>query len=451
MNIIIIGAGKVGQTIAQYLCEENHDITVIDKRESVLEQLINQCDVQGVCGDGAICSVLTEAEVERAYLVIATTDSDEINLLSCMTARKMGARHCIARVRNPNYAKQLAFMRSELGLSMIVNPDFQAALEISRILRFPSAIKMESFSKGRVDLVELRLTQGSKLVGVPLFRIPRLFDAQVLICAVERDKKVFIPSGEFVLKEGDKIHITASHRDLHQFFKNLGILKETIKSVLIVGGGRIAFYLATQLADTGMKVKIIERDAAHCEYLSERLPKATIIYGDGSSHEVLQEVGIENTDACVSLTGIDEENMIISMYANTQGVNKVVTKMNRPALIELLKSFGNDCIVSPKATTANTILQYVRAKQNLKGNNIKTLSKLINGEVEALEFFINIPTNLLGIKLKDLPIRDDAIIASIMRGTKTIIPNGEDALKLNDSVLIVTTNRRIRDLSDILK
>lgn len=449
MKIIVVGAGKVGRTIANYLCEENHDVTVIDKRETVLENLMNECDVQGVCGDGALCTVLSEAQVEKTYLLITTTDSDEVNLLACMTARKMGARHCIARVRNPHYVSQLSFMRSELGLSMIVNPEFQTALEISKILRFPSAIKMESFAKDRVDLVEMRIPVDSKLVGMPLSRIPRVFDVQVLICVIEREQKVFIPTGDFVLKANDKIHVTATHANLQRFFKNMGIWRESIKTVMVIGGGRIAHYLAGLLADMGMKVKIIEQDEARCVDLSERLPKTNIIYGDGTEQSVLLEEGIEKVDACIALTGIDEENMIISMYATTKGVKKVVTKINRPALIDLLKSFGSDSIVSPKATTANTILQYVRAKQNLQGNNIKTLHKLINGQVEALEFFITTPAKWVGVPLKDLSIRDDAIIASIIRGTSTIIPNGNDALRMNDSVLVVTTNRRIQDMSDI--
>lgn len=450
MKIIIIGAGKVGQTIAQYLCEEDHSVIVIDKQEQVLEHLVNEYDLQAVCGDGAICSVLTEAEVEKAYLVIATTASDEINILSCMTARKMGARHCIARVRNPNYSEQLVFMRNELGLSMIVNPEFQAALEISRILRFPSAIKMESFAKDRIDLVEIRIGKDSKLLDVPLWRIPRLFDVQVLVCAVERGNRVFIPSGDFVLKEDDRIHITASHGDLYTFFKNMGILQGEVKTVMLIGGGRIAYYLARQLSEMGMKVKIIEQDEQRCVELAERLPKTTIIYGDGTQQEVLLEEGIESVDALVSLTGIDEENMILSLYASTKNVHKIVTKINRPALIDLLQSFGSDSIVSPKATTANTILQYVRAKQNLKGNSIKTLHRLVNGQVDALEFFINTPSEGLGIPFKKLPIRDDVLIACILRGNRTIIPNGNDCLQLNDGVLIVTTNRHIVDLRDIL-
>ncbi len=449
MNIIVVGAGKVGATIASYLCEENHDVTVIDTREHVLDALINETDIQAVCGDGAICSILTEAEVEKAYLVIATTGSDEINLLCCMTARKMGARHCIARVRNPSYTKQIPFMRTQLGLSMIVNPDFQTALEISRTLRFPSAIKIEGFSKNRVDLIELKIEAGSKLVNVSLSQLSKVFNVKMLVCAIKRNDKVIIPKGDVVLKEGDKIHVTASHSHLNKFFKAMGILKDPIKTVMIIGGGRVAFYLAQHLEEIGMKVKIIENKEETCMVLAERLPKTSIIHGDGTRQELLLEEGIETVDACISLTGIDEENMIISMYAGTKNVKKIVTKINRTALIDLAKSFGTDSIVSTKETTANTILQYIRAKQNAKGNSIKTLTKLIDGRAEALEFFVSSKAKWLNIPLKNLDIRGDAIIAGIVRSNATVIPDGNDVIKYNDNVIVVTTNRHIKDIEDI--
>ncbi len=451
MNIIVVGAGKVGVTIASYLCDENHDVTVIDKREHVLEELMNGTDIQAVCGDGAICSVLTEAEVEKAYLVIATTGSDEINLLCCMTARKMGARHCIARVRNPNYIKQIPFMRTQLGLSMIVNPDFQTAIEISRSLRFPSAIKIEGFSKNRVDLIELKVDANSKLLGLSLTQLSKMFNVKMLVCAIKSGEKVIIPKGDVVLKEGDKIHVTASHAHLNKFFKSIGILKNPIKTVMIIGGGRVSFYLAQQLEEIGMSVKIIENNADTCMTLSERLPKTTIIHGDGTRQELLLEEGIETVDACISLTGIDEENMIISMYAGTKNVRKIVTKINRTALINLAKSFGNDSIVSTKETTANTILQYIRAKQNAQGNSIKTLTKLVDGRAEALEFFVSTKSKWLNIPLKNLKIRNDAIIAGIVRSNATVIPNGNDVIKFNDNVIVVTTSRHIKDMEDIFE
>ncbi len=449
MNIIVVGAGKVGAAIASSLCAEDHDVTIIDKNESHLEELINENDIQTVNGNGLIYSVLSEAEVSKAYLVIATTGSDEINLLCCITAKKMGARHCIARVRNPNYINQIPFMRTQMGLSMIVNPDFQTALEISRMLRFPSVINIESFSKNRVDLIEIKVGKDSKLANIPLSKLNEALNLKVLVCAIQSGDEVIIPKGNVQLKEGDKIHLTASHADLNKFFKSVGIIKNPIKTVMIIGGSRIANYLASQLCEIGMKVKIIENNPDVCLSLSELLPKATIIHGDGTRQEILLEEGIETVDACVSLTGIDEENMIISMYAQTKNVRKVLTKINRNALIDLARNFEYDSIVSPKATTVNTILQYIRAKQNAKGNSIKTLNKLMGGRAEALEFFISAKTNWLNIPLKDLKIRNDAIIAGIVRANKTVIPDGDDVIKFNDNVIVVTTNRHIKDIDDI--
>ncbi len=450
MNIIVVGAGKVGTTIATYLCKENHDITVIDTKEETLDDVMNAIDVQGVYGNGAIYSVLADAEVAKAYLVIATTPSDEINMLCCMTAKKMGARHCIARVRNPSYIRQIPFMRKELGFSMIVNPDYQTALEISRILRFPSVIKIESFSKSRVDLVELKISPDSKLVGVPLNNLQSRFNVKVLVCTLQRGAEIIIPKWDVVLEAGDKIHLTASHSDLNKFFKRLGILKDPIRSVIIVGGGRIAYYLADQLCDIGMQVKIIENSEEACISLAESLPKASIVYGDGTKQEILLEEGIETVDACVSLTGIDELNMVISMYAQTKNVRKVVTKINRGELIDLAENFGNDSIVSTKLTTVNTILQYVRARQNTHGNSIITLNKLTDGRAEALEFFMDTHSSVIGVPLKKLQIRKDAIIAGIVRANTALIPGGDDHIEMYDNVIVVTTCPHIRDIEDIL-
>lgn len=449
MKIVIIGAGKVGRTLAGYLCEENYDVTVIDKKEEVLGKLINELDIQAVCGDGAICEILTEAQIEKAYLVITTTESDELNLLCCMTARKMGARHCIARVRNPNYTPQIPFMKTQLGISMIVNPEYQTALELSRMLSFPSATKLESFARNRIDLVEIRVKNGSPLIGNTLEQVQRDIKIPFLVCVIERDGKANIPSGNFIIKENDNIHVTGSRAVLIKLCKYLGIFKNSIKSALVIGGGKIAYYLASQLSEMGVQVKIIENQEERCIDLAEHLPKASIIYGDGTDEQILLEEGIEAVDACISLTGIDEENMIISMYAQSKDVKKVVTKINSPALIELSKNFGNDTIISTKLTTANTILRYIRVKQNLKGNNIKTLHKFVDGKVEALEFFITVHKDWVGVPLKKLSIKNDAIIAGIIRSNKAIIPNGNDAIKLNDSVLVVTTNKHIQDISDI--
>ncbi len=451
MKIIVIGAGKVGSAIASSLCDEDHDVTIIDKREELLDDLMNEHDIQAVCGNGIICDILSEAEVAKTDLVIATTGSDEINLLCCVTASKMGAKHSIARVRDPSYMRQIPFMRAQLGLSMTVNPEFQAALEISRMLRFPSVINIESYANNRVDLIEIKVGKDSKLSDLSLSQLNKTLGLKVLVCAIHRGDQAIIPKGNVTLKDGDKIHLTASHADLNSFFRNLGIIKNPIKNVMIVGGGKIAHYLASQLGGIGMKVKIIENNEQTCNELAEMLPKATIIHGDGTKQEILLEEGIETTDACVSLTGIDEENMIISLYAQKKNVRRVITKINRSALISLAKSIEFDNITSPKATTVNAILQYVRGNQNAEGNNIRTLHKIIDGKAEALEFFMSKKTKWMDIPLKDLQIRDDAIIAGIVRANSTLIPDGNDVIKLNDNVIVVTTNRRIDDIDDIFK
>jgi len=450
MNIIVVGCGKVGRAITQYLSEEHYDVTVIDVREDRVEDMINQNDVQGVCGNGLLCETLEEADVRHAYLVIATTDSDEVNMLCCMTARKLGARHSIARVRNPLYLQQTVFMRDQLGFSMLINPEYQAAIEISRMLRFPSAINVESFAKGRVDLVEVRIRSKSKLIGMPLNKIPKLFEAQVLVCAVERHDHIYIPNGDFVLHQDDHIYVTASRKDMDTFFKNNNLMSDVPKSVMIVGGGSIAYYLARHLCELNVDLKIVEIDPKRCEGLADAYPKATIINADGTNQTMLEEEGLGETDAVVALTGIDEENIVISMFSMLKGVNKVITKVNRPNLIQILESIGIESIISPKEITANTILQYVRAKQNSKGNSIKTLYKLMGGRVEAVEFVITKDENGVGVPLRDLNLKKELLIAAIIRDNKVIFPNGNDAIHVGDSVLVVSTKHRLLDLRDIL-
>lgn len=451
MHIIVIGGGKVGITLIEHLAKEGHDIVLIDNDPKVVESIINQFDIMAICGNGATCGILTEAGVAKTNLVISVTHSDELNILCCMVAKRMGARHTIARVRNPDYASQLYFMRNELGLSMMINPEFEAANEISRILRFPSAIKLDTFAKGRVELVEIKIAAGSPLSGMPLRALHGKYHVQVLVCAVQRGDEVFIPTGDFVLQEGDKIHITASHAELAAFFKELGIFKNKVKTVLIIGGGKIAFYLARQLCEMGMKVKIIEQDKQRCVELSEMLPKAMILQGDGTDQSLLLEEGLQQVDALVALTGIDEENIIVSIYACLKQVDKVVTKVNRNSFTDILESIGLESVIAPKNITANNIVRYVRAKQNSVGSSVQTLYKLVNDKVEALEFIVSDNSLLIGKTLKDLQLKDNLLVASIIRRGKLIFPRGSDTIEANDSVVVVTTNQFLRDLRDILR
>ena len=453
MNIIIVGCGKVGIELVRHLCRENHDIVVIDENKEKVEDLINDYDIMGICGNGACCDTLEEANVEKCSIFIATTASDELNILCCMVARKMKARHCIARVRNPSYAEQLVFMREELGLSMMVNPEYQAAEEIARILHYPSAINIESFGRGRVDLAEFAITEDNILNGQALSSMSTILKMKVLICAVQRGEEIYIPDGTFVLRAGDKIHFTAAHDQLPKFFRAVNAEQNRVKTVLLIGGGKVSYYLAQMLSEEhSMKVKLIEIDKERCVALSDNLPNTEVIYGDGSDQDILLEEGITRMDACVTLTGIDEENIILSMYAKKMGVRKVITKVNRLTLYSILNNnFELGSIVSPKAITANMILQYVRARQNSGGSNIMTLYRLVDEKVEAIEFSVAHDASYVGVPLQELKLRKNLLIASIIRGKQQIIPNGKDIIMVHDSVVVVTTNQFMQDLKDIFE
>ncbi len=450
MEIVVIGCGKVGTTLVEHLAMEGHNVVVIDTNQKNIEEIVNIYDVMGICGNGAIYDIQVEAGVNKADLFIAVTSADEVNLISCLIAKKLGAKNLIARVRNPDYASQISFMRDGLGINLMINPEKAAANEIARILRFPSALRVDTFAKGHVDLAEIKVRKNSKLVGVSLSDLNRRFKTSVLICALQRQQEVYIPDGRFSLEEGDKVHITASHKDLEKFMISAGIYERKIKSVMIIGGSRIAFYLAKQLTEIGMKVKIIDNDEKTCEKLSSILPKADIINGDGTDQKVLLEEGIEYVDACVSMTGIDEENVIISMYAAKCNVSKVITKVNRLSIINMLDSIGIESVISPKDITANEIVRYVRAKENKGDSGIETLYKIVDKKVEALEFIARNNISFLGVPLKRLKTKENLLVAGIMRENKLIVPSGEDFIQEGDSVIIVTTNAFLTSLEDIL-
>ena len=450
MEIIIVGCGKVGSALAEVLSNE-HNVTVIDKKEDLIKSVINDYDVMGIAGNCLQTSVLEEANVAKANIFIAVTASDEVNILSCMIARRMNARHCIARVRSPEFDKQLVFMREELGISMMVNPDYNAANEIAKVLRYPEAINIESFAKGRVDLAEIRITSGSILDNIALSQLSRRLRLDVLICAVQRGEELIIPNGTFILKAGDKIHMTASHSAMVKFFRSISAAyrEKRVKSAVLIGGGRVAYHLAQQLIEMGVKVKIIEIDEKRCLELSERLNKVNISCADGTDHDILAEERVYDADAVVTLTGIDEENILLSLLAKNNGVEKVVTKVNRMSLIQLSDTLDLDSIVSPKSITVNQILQYVRAKQNSLGNSVTTLYRLVNDRLEAIEFVVRDKKDYVDVPLKKLKLRSGILIASIVRGNELIIPKGDDCLKVNDSVVVVTTSKGFHDLSNI--
>lgn len=450
MKIVIIGDGKVGYKLAKQLSSEKYDIILIDNNEEKLRKSIERMDVFCVAGEGGSVEVQQRADVPHADLVIACTSTDECNMLSCLIARRLGARHTIARVRNPIYYKQIDFLKKDLHLSMVVNPELIVAGDITRLLLFPDASKVETFVKGRVELVEFPVHCG-KLEGLSLSELYARFQVQVLVCAVESGETVLIPDGDYILKAGDKLHIAASHQNMEQFFKKIALRKEKIKNAMICGGGRVAYYLASQLCNLGMNVKIIERNRERCEELCELLPKATIINGDATEHDLLIEEGIEKTDAFIALTGMDEENIIMSLFASKQSVSKVIVKINEDRRAMMIDELGLDSIVSAKTATADAILGYVRARRNSQCSaNVETMYQLLDGRVEALEFIIKSENAYTGVPLKDLNLKVNNIIACIARGRKIIIPNGDDSIQVGDSVVIITMTKQIRDLDDIL-
>ena len=452
MNIIIVGDGKVGATLVEHLSIEGHNVVVIDRDQKNVEQIVNSFDVMGICGNGANCEIQLEAGVDSADLFIAATSSDELNILSCLMAKKAGAGHTIARVRNPDYLNQLPFFRDALGLSMIVNPEYDAANEIAKVLRFPNAINIETFYRGRVDLVEIKIDEGNPLCNMQMTDIFNKFGIKILVCAVQRKNEVIIPRGDFIFKAGDRIHITAPRGVLVDFMKKLKIYKHRTKNIMIIGGGKMGYYLARQLCETGgYDVKIIENDLERCEKLCELLPNADIIHGDGTDREILLEQGLDGQDAFVALTTIDEENIIASMYASSLGVIKTVAKVNRVSY-EVLESIGMDSAFSSKAIAANRIVAYARALENSgEESSVQTLYKLVGGQVEALEFKIETDFSQIDIPLRDLKLKRDTLIACIIRNHKVIYPGGNDCIELGDRVVIVTKSNHISSINEIFE
>lgn len=451
MKIVVIGDGKVGHKVAAQLSEEDYDIVLIDQNAGKLRESLNQMDVFCITGNGADVEIQKEADVPHADLVIACASTDEMNMLSCLLARRLGAKHTIARVRNPMYYRQIDILKEDLHLSMAVNPELAAANEISRVLLLPEACKVETFMKGRVELIEHVMREESLLAGLSLAEIYRKFQIKILVCAVKRGGEIYIPDGDFVLQQGDRLHIAAAHQDLKAFFKALGRRNAKIKKVLICGGGNVCFYLTRQLLQVGMQVKIVERNKKTCEYLCEALPGVTVIHGDAADHDLLLEEGIGNADAVVALTGMDEENIIMSLFAKTQGVSKIIAKVNEDSRAQMVEGLGIDSIISAKSAAADAIVGYVRARNNSYSSaNVETIYRLLNGSLEAMEFIIKKESSLTNVPLKNLPTKPNNLIACIGRNRRIIIPNGEDHLEVGDSVIVITKDHIINDLKDIL-
>jgi len=451
MKIVIIGLGTIGRNILKSLSDEDHTITIIDEDKQKIENLIEKYDVMGVVGNGASMDIQNEAKVKGADLVIALTRSDELNILACLVAKKVGAENTIARVRNPDYRKQIAQMKNDLGISLVVNPERETANEIFNIINLPSVAQIEHFAGGKVSLVAVVIEKGCSLIGETLISLGRKLNTKVLICAVQRGDEVIIPSGNFTIQEGDRIHFTANAKMLGDFLAEVNLVKSPLKNIMIVGGGRIGFYLADSLSKKKYKVKLIEHRPAHAEELAESLPRVTVICGNGTQHDLLIEEGIEAMDAFVALTDIDEENMIVSMFANKKKVKKTITQIKSDDLYGMLDELGITNNVSPKQIVASRIISYIRALANTVGSNVLTLYRLVNDRVEALEFSAKKQERFYNKPLKALKIKKNCLIACIIRQNEVIIPGGDSEIMLGDNVVVVTTHKNFDDLNDVFE
>lgn len=454
MKIIIIGDGKVGYSLAENLSKENNDITIIDKNMDALKKASEFLDVMCIKGNGLSAKTLLEAGVKEADLLIAATSSDEMNMVCCLTGKKLGADHTIARIRDPEYANELSILKADLGLDMVINPEQAAANEIAHVLRFPSAANVEIFAKGRVEFVEIRVPHAMPIIGMKLKEVFKKdnfskFSSDVLIGAVIRDDEVIIPDGEFEIKENDTLYIVGRPSSVSAFCRHIGKSNGKVKNVMILGGGRIAYYLARYLDEIEMKAKIIEISRDRCIELSELLPNTLIICGDGSDDMVLQSENLSDMDAFVALTGRDEENLMSALLAKQSGVNKVIAKVNRINYTCVIKNMGIDSVVSPKSITTNNIVRFVRGLKNAMGSPIQALYRIIGNQAEAIEFIANQSTRILNIPLKNMKIAKGVLVAAIVRKNDIIIPHGSDVIKPGDSVILITKNKQFTDLNDI--
>ena len=451
MRIIIVGCGKVGHTLTEQLVREGHDVTIVDTNETVIANTTEVIDVMGIKGNGASLAVLEDAGIKDADLFIAVTGSDELNLLCCTIAKKTGGDiAAIARVRNPDYSKELPYLRQQLGLSMIINPELEAAKEIASILSMPQALTINSFAKGLTELVRFKIPRGNILDGRQIMELDSIYRFGYLVCAVEREGHVTIPAGSFVLHEGDEVTVIVSARDTHKIFESIGMHSQKVRSCIIIGGGRSSYYLARLLLARKMQVKIIENDRSRCEELSALLPEALVICGDGGDEDLLREEGIDTAEAFVPLTGIDEENILLTLYAKRVPGLKTITKINRITFNDVIDGLDLGSVVYPKYITAEAIIAYVRARSNSVGSNVETLYHMFDNRVEAIEFHIEKDAPVIGVPLMELRKKDSLLIACINRGGKIIFPRGQDAIMAGDTVIVVTTHTGFGDVSDIL-
>ena len=451
LKIIIIGCGKVGRTLVEQLSQEGHDITIIDKNRERISQLANLYDVMGLVGNGASYNIQKEAGIGNADLIIAVTGSDELNLLCCTIAPPVGNCAAIARVRTPDYSQEAEYLREKLGLALIINPEYEAARDMARILYLPSSLEVTGFAHGQAELIKYAIPENSPMDGIAIKDLSHKLKANILIGAIERDDDVFIPSGDFILKKGDKLSFVGAHKQAKEFFSHLGLNSHSVKNTMIIGGGKAAYYLAKELLSRGIKVKIIENDFNRCEELSILLPEAIIINGDATDQTLLREEGIETTQSFVPLTGIDEENIMLTLYAKQVSKAKVITKINRITFTNVINSLDLGSVIYPKYITSEAIIAYVRAKKASMHSNIETLYHMYDSRVEAIEFFVSEKSAVTDVPLKDLTLKDNLLLCFINRNGKIIIPSGNDSIQKNDTVMIITKHTGFNQIQDILK
>ena len=454
MKVVIVGGGKVGELLCADFSNIFKEVTIIDTNELRVEKLVETYDINGILGNGANYEVLTRADSAEADMFISVTASDEINMICCIAAKQMGAKYTIARIRNPEYSKTKEFLRESLGIDLMVNPEYEAAKQISHMLKYPTAIKVESFFGGKFNILEVIINSNSILNGVSLIDSKKIIDFPSLVCLVERQGEVFVPRGNYVFNVGDKVHITAANKNLKKFYKLLGNqdnMEKKITSSLVIGGGKIAYYLVEFLQIANFYVKVIEIDKNKAIALSETFPDIDVIWADGSDRDTLIEEGIQTFDSCISLTGFDEENIIINLYADKLGIKKTVAKVNRASLKQIAEDIGQYSYITPKEIVGNIITKYTKSLQCSKHSDIENFYRIANNQAEVIEFKItNNSAKILGTKLKDLAINPNMLIAFIIRNNKQIFPNGDDEIKLDDNVVVVSYKHKIEHIDDII-
>lgn len=451
LKIIIVGCGKVGANLVDQLSKEGHDITVIDKKAEKIQDITNIYDVMGLVGNGASYSTQMEAGIEETDLIIAVTDSDELNLLCCTVAKRVGKCAAIARVRTPDYSEETGYLREQLGLALIINPELEAAREVARILYLPTALEVNLFAHGQAELVKFKVPEGNLLNGLSLAYLGKNITNDILICAVERNGEVYMPNGDFVLQSGDVVSFVSERHIARDFLKQIGLATRQVKDTMIIGASKAAYYLAKELLNMGISVKIIEKEKENCESLSVKLPKAIIINGDGTDPDILKEEGIETVQSFIPLTGIDEENIMLTLYAKQVSKAKVVTKINRVNYKQVINNLDLGSLVYPKYITSEAIIAYVRAKKNSMGSNIETLYHMFDSRVEAIEFIVEENSKVSGVPIKDLKLKKDVLISFINHNGHIIIPTGNDEIEDGDTVMIVTKNTGFTGIDDIVR